>query len=163
MKPHQLNDTGTTNSKNDETLPRLAVRALIVNPESKVLLIQGRDSTNPKNTWWFTPGGGIEIGETPEQALSREVLEETGLIIKNPVPLGRERISRFRFEDTEYFQKESFYLVRLGALDKASQNLTEIEKRTFIAQKWWSVEELTASSETFYPTTLISWIKEILR
>jgi 8-oxo-dGTP pyrophosphatase MutT (NUDIX family) len=163
VKPHQLNDTGTTKSKNDKNLPRLAVRALIINPEGKVLLIQGRDSTNPTNTWWFTPGGGIEIGETPDQALIREVLEETGLIIENPVPLGRERISKFRFEDTEYFQKESFYLVRLRTLDTVSQSLTEIEKRTFLAQKWWSLEELSASSAIFYPTNLISWIEEILR
>lgn len=163
MKPHQINNVESTESNNLESLPRLAVRAVILNQESAVLLIQGRESTKPANTWWFTPGGGIEIGETPDQALYREVLEETGLTIHNPVPLGRERISTFRFENTEYFQRETFYLVRLPKIEQVSKNLTEIEKRTFLAQKWWSLDELSASSETIYPPNLANWIEEILK
>lgn len=162
VKPFHINDNETTNSESDEALPRLAVRGLILNKEDKILLIEGRDSTNPKYTWWFTPGGGIEIGETPEQALRREILEETGIKIDNPVPLGREKISKFRFENNDYHQKESFYLIRLPKVDQITQNLTQIEKRTFITQKWWSLNELLTSSEIFYPTTLITWIEEII-
>jgi 8-oxo-dGTP diphosphatase len=39
-----------------------------------------------KNPWQF-PGGGIEFGESPQQALVREVKEETDLIIKDYVLL----------------------------------------------------------------------------
>lgn len=158
-----MNENQKAMTELPEALPRLAVRALILNPENEVLLIQGRDSKNPENTWWFTPGGGIEVGETPEQALRREILEETGITIYDAVPLGRERTSKFRFENTDYFQQESFYLVKVHDIEQVSLNLTEIEKRTFLNQRWWSIDELSASSEIFYPANLLTWLEEIIR
>lgn len=46
--------------------------------QSQILMVRhvhdGRD-------YWTLPGGGIEPGETPEQAAEREVLEETGIAV----------------------------------------------------------------------------------
>lgn len=46
-------------------------------PRDKVLVLKRRDVPV-----WVLPGGGIEQGENAEQAVIREVLEETGLQVK---------------------------------------------------------------------------------
>ena len=55
---------------------RIGVYALIFEG-SRVLLALRRDID-----WWNLPGGGIELGETVEEAMCREVREETGLIVE---------------------------------------------------------------------------------
>jgi len=51
-----------------------SVAALLFNPtRTEVLLIQRRDVPV-----WVLPGGGIDLGERPEQAALREMFEETG-------------------------------------------------------------------------------------
>ena len=54
---------------------RIGVNALIFD-EGRVLLAHRRDID-----WWNLPGGGMELNETVEEAIRREVREETGLEI----------------------------------------------------------------------------------
>ena len=54
---------------------RIGVNALIFD-EGRVLLAHRRDID-----WWNLPGGGMELGETVEEAICREVREETGLTV----------------------------------------------------------------------------------
>jgi 8-oxo-dGTP diphosphatase len=53
---------------------RIGVFALIFDDQGRVLLGHRRDID-----WWNLPGGGMEAGETVDEALRREVREETGL------------------------------------------------------------------------------------
>jgi 8-oxo-dGTP pyrophosphatase MutT (NUDIX family) len=62
---------------------RLAAYALITNGAGRVLLTRHPDSRRHAGRW-LLPGGGVEHGEHPEQAVIREVMEETGL----PVRIG---------------------------------------------------------------------------
>ena len=45
---------------------------------NEILLTRASRSTGVPGTWWL-PGGGLHFGESPEQALVREFMEETGL------------------------------------------------------------------------------------
>ena len=67
--------------------PYLAVSAAIVR-DGKVLLV--RRARHPAFGIYTLPGGGVETGETLMQAVTREVREETSLIVE-PVALAGHR------------------------------------------------------------------------
>jgi len=52
----------------------VSVAGVVIDADSRVLVIQRRD-----NGHWEPPGGILELGETLEQGVQREVLEETGV------------------------------------------------------------------------------------
>jgi 8-oxo-dGTP diphosphatase len=58
---------------------RLAAYALVFDASGRLLL--SREPTTPAGRW-LLPGGGVEHGEHPEQAVIREVQEETGLDVR---------------------------------------------------------------------------------
>lgn len=66
----------SSNSPVDLALFRVGVNAIIFD-SSHVLLSLRRDIG-----WWNLPGGGLEPGETVDEALRREVREETGLEVE---------------------------------------------------------------------------------
>ena len=72
----------------------LRARVFVVSSSTgRVALLERRRAGE---TYWVVPGGGIEPGETPEEAARREVVEELGL----DVTLDR---LVARFEDQAYF------------------------------------------------------------
>jgi 8-oxo-dGTP pyrophosphatase MutT (NUDIX family) len=64
---------------------RISVKAIILR-NGKILLLK---PTNPRGSigGWDGPGGHIMPGESPLEALKREVFEETGLKVQNPLPI----------------------------------------------------------------------------
>jgi ADP-ribose pyrophosphatase YjhB (NUDIX family) len=100
------------------------VGALIVQ-NSRILLVER--GHEPLKGYWSLPGGILEVGETLDQAIRREVLEETGLVIE-PVEVVEifERIMRDDQGRAEYHYVLADYLCRvtggeLCAADDASR------------------------------------------
>jgi mutator protein MutT len=72
--------------------PIVGVGAVIVD-DGKVVLVRRRHE--PLKGHWSLPGGTVEVGETLEAALAREMLEETGLTVDvGPVIEVFDRITR---------------------------------------------------------------------
>ena len=55
---------------------RISLKASIKDDTGRVLLLREKDGS------WELPGGGLEHGEDPKEALSREISEETGLTVE---------------------------------------------------------------------------------
>lgn len=68
----------------DKKYPEIVVGALIFNSKNELLLIQ----SHKWNNQWACIGGHLELGEKVNDAIKREVKEETGLKIKNIQSLG---------------------------------------------------------------------------
>lgn len=64
-----------------------AAGAIVSDALGRVLLLHRAGECDYPGTWGF-PGGKIEEGETPAQAAAREVLEETGLTLADPMSAG---------------------------------------------------------------------------
>ena len=59
--------------------PVVGVGAVVFGDEGRVVLVKRR--YEPLAGQWSLPGGALELGETLEAAVAREILEETGLVV----------------------------------------------------------------------------------
>ncbi len=64
--------------------PRVGVGAVVLR-EGRVLLV--RRGAEPAQGLWAIPGGGLRLGETLQEGAEREILEETGIVIRAGAPL----------------------------------------------------------------------------
>jgi double-stranded uracil-DNA glycosylase len=133
-----------------EPVERSAARALVVDESGRTLLVQFRDSTG--QTWWATPGGGIDEGEDVEAALRRELAEEIGLVEFELGPELWTREHTFAWDARILRQRERVWLVRVSEHEpKPSIDLTE----EHVAEiRWWTLGELEATSEELAPKRL---------
>lgn len=141
-------------------LNRKAARVILFDERARVLLFRGIDSTRPHAApWWFTPGGGLEPGETPRDAALREVLEETGVRLPSVTGPVFEQEMDFTFEGEPLHQYEQFFVAYVHGVEINSAGWTDLEKRTMLESRWWSLDELESTSETVYPHNLAELVR----
>ncbi len=83
----------------------LGVRGLVTDEAGRVLLIE-----HTYMPGWYMPGGGVERGETSEQALARELVEEAGVELTAPPRLVsiHANHARFRGDHVLFYRIEAW-------------------------------------------------------
>lgn len=104
-----------------------AVGGLVTNAAGKLLLV--RRARDPGKGKWGLPGGFVDRGESVEQALEREILEETQLVVTNSKYLMTHPNS-YNYQGVVAPVIDLFYTCRvesLGDLELAKEELEHFE------------------------------------
>src|SRR5207244_7250887 len=132
----------------------------VLDPADRILLVRFQW---PDKSVWAPPGGGVDQGETPEQAIVRELAEEAGLRGFELGPCIWTRDHWFTDMAGWGGQSERIYLVRTEAFEPAPEfTADELAAEGMAEQRWWTPDELAASGEIFSPRRLPELVQELL-
>lgn len=133
---------------------RPSARLLVVDSEERVLLFRFAAKTGPhsEQTFWATPGGGLDSGETYAEAARRELFEETGLRADDVGPEVARRVASFQTLEGDWVQAdERFFVVRVSKLTISRDAWTELEHDVMAEHRWWSLTDLRLTSDQVWP------------
>jgi 8-oxo-dGTP diphosphatase len=138
--------------------PRQAGRAILRDEAGRVLLIR---FVLPNMTFWATPGGGVEPGETLLQTAQRELMEELGIAVLLAGPIHT-ATGIFEFEGEWIENKDHFFHGRWSGVPKLS-GITASESAALQEARWWTVEELEATDAAFFPRDLPAVLRRLAK
>ena len=118
----------------------------IIVRDHHMLLIQQRDYEGERS-YWVAPGGGREPGETEEECVRREMLEETGL----EVQVERLLLDEGQVQDSEAYQRFKTYLCSVGEGLAAPGSEPEFEPGEgyeIVAVRWFDLRDETSWDTT---------------
>lgn len=138
---------------------RRTSRLIVLDPANRILLIQYQARNGV--AFWYTPGGGVDPGETAEEAALRELDEEVGV---RGVPLGpcvatcaalRDRFIRVAQCEERYF------LIRTPDERIDISRLAETDLDPVLDVRWWRIDDFLAAGEELIPMAALRLARRI--
>ncbi|MEZ4320636.1 MAG: NUDIX domain-containing protein [Myxococcota bacterium] len=141
---------------------RPTARVLLFDPDDRVLLLRTWPTGTPEPDWWYVPGGGVEAGETHEEAALRELYEETGCsdAVVGPCVWTRVRwVERYG----QHFH-DRFHIARVERAFEPAPDDPEWRTRDVSFRfRWWSMAELATTSDRFDPFQMRTLLPDLVR
>ena len=145
--------------KTSPVIKRPVARVLLFDEQERLLLLFDPDPVD--GAYWYPPGGGIEPGESPEQAARRELVEEVGLDVTELGPVVLRRRARFTYGGKRLDQDEWHLLGRVLSPVVGPGRAGDSETKAVVAHRWWSLSDLRDSGEKFFPEGLVAIVERL--
>ncbi len=147
-------------STDDLLLPhRAAARVVLVDAAGRTLLFRYE---NPDDgVYWSPPGGGLEPGETPQDAARRELAEEVGHPLGTHLTKLREWTHVFTYRGVRVRQHDVVFGARTEIAAVSMTAAAEHAADGILAWRWWSPGELTAAQDALWPPDLPDLVRRV--
>ena len=146
---------------------RESARLILLDEDDRVFLFEHNSPVPTSRAepdilrYWVTPGGGVEEGETCEQAARCELWEETGIGDTQIGPWIWTREGHVQYSK-DVLSRERYFLVHCAVREISNEHQLENERRVYRRHHWWSLQELRDTHDIVYPADLAELIAPLI-
>lgn len=124
----------------------LACGIFLFNEEGKFLMMLRSKNTRADHGRWGIPGGLVELNELVADAIKREALEETGVIVTAIEPIGY--ADHIIYREGKHFVSQIFVATSYSGIPE------NMEPEKFDRFEWFSVDDLPENTSDIVRTAV---------